>query len=100
MEKFYDIPVLGGFGADGFSGCSKRIGPDIDKNTSSRYFLGFKANGILKRHMIVTHTLKHNSYIYQYISFFYQFLILTSLLSLAKSVINELFSRVIIIQQS
>ena len=36
MEKFYDIPVLGGFGADGFSGCSKRIGPDIDKNTSSR----------------------------------------------------------------
>ena len=22
MEKFYDIPVLGGFGADGFSGCS------------------------------------------------------------------------------
>ena len=73
MEKFYDIPVLRGFGADGFSGCSDRIGPDIDKNTSSRYFLGFKANGILKRHMIVTHTLKHNSYIYQYMSFFYQF---------------------------
>ena len=71
MEKFYDIPVLGGFGADGFSGCSNRIGPDIDKNTSSRYFLWFKANGILKRHMIVTHTLKHNSYIYQYISFFF-----------------------------
>ena len=51
MEKFYDIPVLGGFGA--------------------RYFLWFKANGILKRHMIVTHTLKHNSYIYQYIFFFF-----------------------------
>ena len=73
IEKFYDIPVLGRLGADDFSGCSNRIGPDIDENTSSRYFLGFKANGILKRHMIVTHTLKHNSYIYQYIFFFYQF---------------------------
>ena len=94
MEKFYDIPVLGRFWADGFSGCSNRIGPDIDKNTSSRYFLGFKANGILKRHMIVTHTLKHNSCICQYISFFlpiFQFLILTSLLSLTKSIITMLF---------
>ena len=63
MEKFYDIPVLGGFGANGFRRCSDRNGADIDKNTSSRYFLGFKANGVLKRHMIVPHTLKHNSYI-------------------------------------
>ena len=65
-----DILVLGGFGGDGFSGCTSRIGADIDKNTSSRYFLGFKANVILKRHMIVTHTLKHNPYIYQFIFFF------------------------------
>ena len=73
MEKFYDIPVLGGFGANGFRRCSDRNGANIDKNTSSRYFLGFNANRILKRHMIVTHTLKHNSYIYQYVFFFYQF---------------------------
>ena len=46
---------------------SDRNGADIDKNTSSRYFLGFNANRILKRHMIVTHTLKHNSCICQYI---------------------------------
>ena len=31
----------------------------------------FSTNGILKRHMIVTHTLKHNPYIYQYIFFFF-----------------------------
>ena len=49
-EKFYDIPVLGGFGANGFSGGSNRIGAKIDKNTSSRSFLGFNANTILKRH--------------------------------------------------
>ena len=33
---------LGRFGGDGFSGCVDRVGKDIDKNTSSRYFVGIK----------------------------------------------------------
>ena len=37
-----ELVIKGGFGGDGFSGCTDRIGKDIDLETSSRYFVGFK----------------------------------------------------------
>jgi len=37
-----EIWIKGGFGGNGFSGCTERIGKDIDLLTSSRYMLGAK----------------------------------------------------------
>ena len=37
-----EVWLTGGFGGDGFSNCTSRSRADIDKNTSSRYFLGLK----------------------------------------------------------
>ena len=37
-----EIWLKAGFGGDGFSGCCERMGKDIDKNTSTRYFIGLK----------------------------------------------------------
>ena len=42
-----ELFIRGGFGGDGFSGCTDRVGLDIDKNTSSRYVLGMKIARIL-----------------------------------------------------
>ena len=40
VEK--ELFIKGGFGGDGFSGCIERNGRDIDKNITSRYFVGMK----------------------------------------------------------
>ena len=37
-----ELWIKGGLGGDGFSRCVDRVGKDIDKNTSSRYFVGIK----------------------------------------------------------
>ena len=37
-----ELYVSGGIGGDGFSDCCDRMGKDIDKNTSSRYFIGLR----------------------------------------------------------
>ena len=42
-----ELFIRGGFGGDGFSGCTDRVGRDVDLNTSSRYVLGMKIARIL-----------------------------------------------------
>ena len=46
--------MLGGFGADGFSGCTSCVGADIDKNTSSRYFMDLKIARIIGEKKLFT----------------------------------------------
>ena len=42
-----ELFIKGGFEGDGFSGCTDRVGKDIDLNTASRYFVGMKISRIV-----------------------------------------------------